>query len=63
LVDLDKVGVELVISNDHLQKREVDWAGFLPLDEAKKRIFWRFGPILKILDFYFNIREKNGAYM
>jgi len=63
LVDLDKVGVELVISNDHVGKREVDWAGCLTLEEAKEKIFWRFQPILKLLEFYFEIREKNGASM
>ena len=31
------------------QMKEVDWAGFLSRDEAKKRIFGRFKPLLKFL--------------
>jgi len=36
------------ILNDHfrLQKTEVDWAGFLTKEEAKKRIFWRLEKVL-----------------
>lgn len=32
-----------------LQKAEVDWAGFLTLEEAKKRIFWRLKDVLDYL--------------
>ena len=31
------------------QYKEVDWVGFLSRDEAKKRIFGRFKPLLKYL--------------
>ncbi|NJO90725.1 MAG: NUDIX domain-containing protein, partial [Chloroflexia bacterium] len=37
------------ISAFKLQKKEVDWAGFLGVEEAKKRIHPRFNPLLKIL--------------
>ena len=33
-----------------LQYDEVDWAGFLQLSEAKRRIFGRFKPLLKFLE-------------
>jgi len=33
-----------------LQLEEVDWAGFVSKKEAKKRIFGRFRPLLKILE-------------
>lgn len=33
-----------------LQKEEVDWAGFLSKEEAKKRIFWRFKELLSYLN-------------
>lgn len=35
-----------VVPKDFLQPDEVDWAGFVDLDEAKWRIFKRFLPIL-----------------
>lgn len=35
------------IDKNKLQKQEVDWAGFVRKDEAEKRIFWRFKPILE----------------
>jgi ADP-ribose pyrophosphatase YjhB (NUDIX family) len=41
---------ELDIDKSKLQKKEVDWAGFLTKEEAEKRIFWRFKPLLKYLD-------------
>ena len=34
------------IDKTKLQKDEVDWAGFLSKEEAEKRIFWRFKPLL-----------------
>lgn len=34
------------IDKTKLQKEEVDWAGFLTKEEAEKRIFWRFKPLL-----------------
>ena len=40
---------EQPISKFKLQKKEVDWGGFLSKEEAKDRIFWRFKPLLKLL--------------
>jgi len=39
------------ITNDMFepQMKEVDWCGFLSREEAKKRIFGRFKPLLKFL--------------
>lgn len=34
------------VPKDFLQTDEVDWAGWLTYEEAKKRIFWRQKPIL-----------------
>ena len=33
----------------HPQEGEVDWVGFLSREEAQKRIFGRFKPLLKFL--------------
>lgn len=38
-----------VINQEKLQKEEVDWAGFVPYKEAKKKIFWRFHPFLELI--------------
>lgn len=40
----------ITIDKTKLQKEEIDWAGFLNKEEAEKRIFWRFKPLLKYLD-------------
>lgn len=40
---------EIVIDNDKLQKREVNWAGFCDKDEALSRIFWRFEEMLEFI--------------
>jgi ADP-ribose pyrophosphatase YjhB (NUDIX family) len=40
---------EIVIDNNKLQKREVNWAGFCDKDEALSRIFWRFEEMLKFI--------------
>jgi ADP-ribose pyrophosphatase YjhB (NUDIX family) len=40
---------DIVIDNDKLQKREVNWAGFCDKDEALSRIFWRFEEMLKFI--------------
>ena len=32
-----------------LGREEIDWAGFLTLEEAEKRIFWRFRPLLDLI--------------
>ena len=31
-----------VISKEQLQLEEVDWAGFVTIEEAKTKILWRF---------------------
>jgi|JFJP01.1.fsa_nt_gi ADP-ribose pyrophosphatase YjhB (NUDIX family) len=40
---------EVVIDKSRLQKREVNWAGFLDKDEAMSRIFWRFEEMIKFI--------------
>ena len=40
---------EVVIDKSRLQKREVNWAGFLDKDEAMSRIFWRFEEMIKYI--------------
>jgi len=47
IVELDK---PIDIDKTKLQKEEIDWAGFLTKEEAEKRIFWRFKPLLNYLD-------------
>jgi ADP-ribose pyrophosphatase YjhB (NUDIX family) len=37
---------EIIINKSRLQKREIDWAGFLDKDEARARIFWRYEELL-----------------
>jgi 8-oxo-dGTP pyrophosphatase MutT (NUDIX family) len=39
----------LQINKDKLQKDEIDWAGWLTKEDAEKRIFWRFKPLLGYL--------------
>jgi ADP-ribose pyrophosphatase YjhB (NUDIX family) len=39
--------VEIVINKNKLQKKEVDWAGFVDKDEALSRIFWRYEEMIK----------------
>jgi ADP-ribose pyrophosphatase YjhB (NUDIX family) len=41
--------VPIVIDKSKLQTAEIDWAGFLTKEEAGKRIFGRFKPLLKYL--------------
>jgi len=38
-----------VLSKEQLQSEEVDWAGFLTYEQAQKKIFWRFKPILELI--------------
>jgi len=38
-----------VLPKEQLQLEEVDWAGFLDYEEAEKKIFWRFKPILELI--------------
>ncbi len=40
---------EIIISKGKLQKREINWAGFLDKDEGMARIFWRFEEMLKYI--------------
>jgi len=37
------------IDSSKLQREEVDYAGFLTKEDAEKRIYWRFRPLLKFL--------------
>jgi len=39
--------IEIVINQNKLEKKEVDWAGFVDRDEALSRIFWRFEEMIK----------------
>ena len=50
-VDLENTSVLLKISNDknQLQLDEVDWAGFLTLEEANTKLHWRFKSVLEHL--------------
>ena len=41
--------IEVVINKNKIQKREVDWAGFVDKDEAMSRIFWRFEEMIKYI--------------
>jgi predicted NUDIX family NTP pyrophosphohydrolase len=43
IIELNK---PINIDKTKLQKDEIDWAGFLTKEEAEKRIFWRFKPLL-----------------
>ena len=40
---------DIIIDKNKLQKREVNWAGFLDKDEARSRIFWRFEEMLEFI--------------
>ena len=40
---------EIVIDKNRLQKREVNWAGFVDKDESLSRIFWRFEEMIKFI--------------
>lgn len=39
----------IILDKEKLQKNEIDWAGFLTKEEAEKRIFGRFKPLLKFI--------------
>jgi len=39
--------MDIIVSQNKLQKKEVDWAGFVDKDEALSRIFWRFEEMIK----------------
>ena len=41
--------VDIIVDRSRLQKREIDWAGFVDKDEARSRIFWRFEEMLKFI--------------
>jgi len=38
-----------ILPKTQLQLEEVDWAGFLDYEEAEKKIFWRFKPMLEFI--------------
>ena len=38
-----------VLPKEQLQIDEVDWAGFLDYEQAEKKIFWRFKPMLELI--------------
>jgi ADP-ribose pyrophosphatase YjhB (NUDIX family) len=40
---------DMYIGDMILQKKEIDWADFLDLDEAEARIFWRFEEMLSYI--------------
>ena len=40
---------DIIVDRNKLEKREVDWAGFLDKDEALSRIFWRFEEMLDFI--------------
>ena len=44
MVDLNKHKLDIpdIIPKEQLQLEEVDWAGFIGIEEAKSKIFWRF---------------------
>jgi 8-oxo-dGTP pyrophosphatase MutT (NUDIX family) len=42
-------GDDNIINSDNLQLEEIDWAGFLNVDEASPRIFWRFTELLELI--------------
>lgn len=41
---------DFVVDKKQLQLEEVDFAGLLDYQDAKKRIFWRMAPILKLIE-------------
>lgn len=45
-----KLNKQINIDKSKLQIEEVDWAGLLELEEAKKRIYWRLKPLLKYIE-------------
>jgi ADP-ribose pyrophosphatase YjhB (NUDIX family) len=49
IVYLDDNLLPDIIPDNLLQKEEIDWAGFLTIEEAKEKIFWRFKEILDLL--------------
>ena len=44
-----KLEEELLIDDGLLQLSEVDWAGYLNIDDARMRIFWRFEEMLEYI--------------
>lgn len=41
---------KIVLDKNKLDKKEVNWAGFVNKDDAMDRIFWRFSEMLDYLD-------------
>lgn len=40
----------ITVKKEQLQLKEIDWAGFLDITEASKRIFWRQSELLKLIE-------------
>jgi len=49
IVKLKDNTIPNIIPNNQLQLDEVDWAGFLDLETAKEKIFWRFKEMLNFI--------------
>lgn len=49
VINLEPGTLPDVLSDDMLQKEEVDWAGFLDIETAKEKIFWRFEQMLDFI--------------
>ena len=49
--DLSQIGLSSEkIEESNLQLKEIDWAEFVPAEEIRNKIFWRFIPIAKELN-------------
>ena len=49
VVNVDDDTYPLIFPKTQLQLEEVDWAGFIDLETAKEKIFWRFKDMLNFL--------------
>ena len=48
--DLSEIGLKSeVIDKVVLPPREVDWAGFIGMEDLDEKIFWRFGEFIKLI--------------
>lgn len=50
VADITALAPPEVLPKAWLQRNEVDWAGFLGRAEAEERIFWRFEPMLDLIE-------------
>lgn len=41
---------EIILDKSKLQKKEIDWAGFLDYDDSMTRIFWRYEEMLNYIN-------------